>query len=270
MKSYKAEIIGIDKKQFPLFWLIVVGLFLLDSFKYSYSHSYDKILLFKLSELYGRERAANYLRLFWANQIAAALLSAFLAVLLLLAAGVRETSKELAFVVVLAPVATVYGLNAELDKEIKLRRRQLSIGFCEFVSKIVLLINAGMNLFNAWERVALDKGRSGLFYKEMKATYLEIINGKPETEAYEDFAQRCRIPEISKFSTILIQNIKKGNDEMTIALRQQVKEGWDLRKSLAKTMGEEASTKLLLPMMLMFGGILLIVVTPAILVLSSM
>lgn len=268
--NYKAEIKGIDKKQFPLFRLLPIGLFILDSFKYSYSHSYDKVLIFKLSELYGREKARNYLRLFWANQISAVLLVISITVLLMLAAGVRVISKEFVFILVLAPVITVYGLNADLDKEIKLRRRQLSIDFCEFVSILVLLVNAGMNVFNAWERVALDKSRTGLFYEEMKGTYLEVINGKPEVEAYEDFAQRCRIPEISKFLTILIQNIKKGNDEMTIALRQQVKEGWDLRKNLAKALGEEASTKLLLPMMLMFGGILLIVITPAILVLSSM
>lgn len=270
MKLYKTEIIGINKKQFPLYKLLPIGLFLLDCFKYSYSHSYDKGLLFKLSELYGRENASKYLRLFWANQITAVFLVIFLVALLLLAAGVREVSKGMVFLILLAPTITVYGLNAELDKEIKLRRRQLSIGFSEFVSILVLLINAGMNAFSALERIALDKRKTGLFYEEIKVTYQEIINGKPEAEAYEDFAQRCRIPEISKFITILIQNIKKGNDEMTIALRQQVKEGWDLRKNLAKALGEEASTKLLLPMMLTFGGILLIVITPAILVLSSM
>ncbi len=270
MSFYSEDIKGVDRKDFPLLKLLPIGLLILDAIRYKFNRGYDKSLLYKLSELYGRENSLKYLRVFWANQILVVLMVVPITILLLVGGGIKEPSGEAIFILFLAPVLAVYGLNAELDKKVKLRRRQLSMDFCDFLSIMILLINAGMNIFSVWERIALDQSRSGIFHNELKRAYSEIVGGKSETEAYEDFAQRCKIPEISKFIALLLQNIKKGNDEMVMALRQQVNESWNLRKGLAKTLGEEASTKLLLPMMLMFGGILLIVITPAILILSTM
>jgi len=268
--SYKLELNGVNKKVFPLVKLLPIGLLCLDLLDYRFEHGYDKVLLYKLSELYGRENSYRYLRIFWANQIIASMLVFIATILLLLGGGIEIISTEAAFIIVLAPTLTVYGLNTELSMQVKKRRRQLVLGFCDFLSILILLINAGMNAFSAWEKIALDNRKAGLFYDEIKKTYHEIISGKSEIEAYEDFAQRCKTPEISKFVAMLLLNIKKGNEEMVIALRQQVNDSWRLRKNIAKLLGEEASTKLLLPMMLMFGGILLIVITPAILMLSSM
>ena len=42
-----------------------------------------------------------------------------------------------------------------------------------------------------------------------------------------------------------------------------------MRKSVAKRLGEEASTKILIPLMIMLVGIIIIVATPAILSFSS-
>ena len=268
--SYKVEINDVNKKVFPLVKLLPIGLLLLDLVNYRFDNGYDKGLLYKLSELYGRDNSYRYLRIFWANQIVASMLAFIITILLLFGGDIRLFSTEAAFIIALAPTLTVYGLNSEIDKQVKKRRRQLSLGFCDFLSILILLINAGMNVFSAWERIALDHSKTGLFFEEVKRTYHEIISGKSEVEAYEDFAQRCKTSEISKFIAMLLLNIKKGNDEMIIALRQQVNESWQLRKNIAKLLGEEASTKLLLPMMLMFGGVLLIVITPAILMLSSM
>lgn len=75
---------------------------------------------------------------------------------------------------------------------------------------------------------------------------------------------------ISRFITVILQNMRKGNAEMVAVLRLQANECWDLRKHTAKRLGEEASTKLLLPLMLMFLAILIIVGTPALLALNNM
>jgi tight adherence protein C len=46
-------------------------------------------------------------------------------------------------------------------------------------------------------------------------------------------------------------------------------ECWETRKNITRKLGEEASTKMILPLMLMFGAILLIVATPAVLALQG-
>ena len=47
-------------------------------------------------------------------------------------------------------------------------------------------------------------------------------------------------------------------------------ECWEMRKNAAKKLGEEASTKILIPLMIMFVGIIVIVCTPAVLSISGM
>lgn len=57
--------------------------------------------------------------------------------------------------------------------------------------------------------------------------------------------------------------------ELVPLLRVFAMECWELRKNTARRLGEEASTKMLLPLMLMFLAILLIVGTPAVLALRN-
>jgi tight adherence protein C len=87
---------------------------------------------------------------------------------------------------------------------------------------------------------------------------------------YEDFARRCRTIEVSRFVSIIIQNIKKGNDELALILRVISNESLNTRKNIAKKLGEEASAKMIIPMMIMFLAIILIVSTPAVLSLIKM
>ena len=86
--------------------------------------------------------------------------------------------------------------------------------------------------------------------------------GKPELAALENFAKRCAIPEITRFVSVLVQNLKKGGAQMVSVLRISASECWLMRKNAARRMGEEASTKMLLPIMLIFLAILLITATP--------
>ena len=132
------------------------------------------------------------------------------------------------------------------------------------MNKLTLLINAGMTVTRAWEKIVSDSKKDSVLYRELSLTVADIQAGKAELYAYEDFAKRCRIPEITKFVSVAVQNMKKGNTELVSILRLQAAECWEMRKRTAKRLGEEMSTKLLFPMMLMFLAILIIVATPAI------
>lgn len=66
-----------------------------------------------------------------------------------------------------------------------------------------------------------------------------------------------------KFSSILVQNLKKGNRSMTDLLKQEAAEAFQERKEAAKRLGEEASAKLLGPMMILLFIVLIIILVPA-------
>jgi tight adherence protein C len=166
---------------------------------------------------------------------------------------------------VLFAAGILYFTEKELNEKIKKRRMQMQMDFPDFLNKLTLLINAGLTVSRAWEKIVLDNTKDTPLYNELALTLSEIRGGLPELQAYINFSKRCRTPEINKFVGVIEQNLRKGGSETAATLKYQAKECWELRKNAAKRLGEEAGTKMLLPMMIMFLAILLIVATPAIL-----
>ncbi len=126
-----------------------------------------------------------------------------------------------------------------------------------------------MTISKAWEKIINENKREHILYREMRYALAEIKAGKPEATAYEEFARRCHVKEVTKFVSVIVMNLKRGGAEVVPVLREQGHECWEMRKNAAKELGEQASTKILLPMMIMFLGIVLIVATPAVLSMTS-
>lgn len=169
------------------------------------------------------------------------------------------------FAAVVAAIGLPFLTDRGLDEEIAKRRLKIQLEFPEFVNKLTLLVNAGMTISKAWEKVITDNKKDTVLYQEMNYALAEIKSGRPESVAYEEFARRCKVKEVTKFVSVIVMNLRRGGAEVVPVLRQQGTECWEMRKAAAKQMGEEASTKILLPLMIMFVGIILIVATPAVL-----
>lgn len=164
----------------------------------------------------------------------------------------------------------VYLSDNDINLRAERRKMRIRYHFPDFLNKLVLLINAGMTVNRAMEKIVYDNRLESPFYEELSIAMADIGGGKPEHQALEEFANRCKVPEISKFVSVLLQNLVKGNAELVSILLLLSGECWEMRKNAAKRMGEEASTKLLLPMMLMLVAILMIVVTPAVLSMNGL
>lgn len=160
--------------------------------------------------------------------------------------------------------------DADLRKKVEERNQQLRLDFPEFLNKLTLLIGAGMTVSKAWAKVVQDYSKQKekekyhrYLYEEALITWHEIQGGKSELQAIEHFGKRCKLPEFMKFSSLIIQNLRKGTNTLIEALREQSDEAWNKRKEVAKILGEQASTKLLIPMMLMLLIVLVIIMVPA-------
>jgi len=66
-----------------------------------------------------------------------------------------------------------------------------------------------MTVSRAWEKSVTDSEKDTVLYQELRTVLADIRGGKSETSAFEDFANRCRIPEITKFVSALLQNLNK-------------------------------------------------------------
>ena len=60
-----------------------------------------------------------------------------------------------------------------------------------------------------------------------------------------------------------MQNLRRGNDTLLQVLQEEAQNSFEERKNLAREMGEEAGTRLLLPMMIMLAVTMLIIIVPA-------
>lgn len=245
-----------------------IALYILDRINYNYKTKYDQMIFNKIVEIYGVKRGKAYLVIHWANKISTILL-AFL-ILSLFGMAIEDLERIHGFLAIVVIVSLIYGTDKDLNDKIKKRHMLIKLDFPDFLNKLTLLIDAGMNITTAWHKIVSDNNSERPLYEELRIVALEIKAGKSEKKAYENFAKRCRVPEITRFISITIQNLRKGGTELTIILRLQGNECWQMRKDVAKKLGEEASTKLLIPIGIMFIGILIIVIAPALLQLQGL
>jgi len=270
--KYKELLSNVDKKVFSLKEFMPISLYILDSIKWSFGTSYDNSIEVKLGELYESANSRYCLKLYWANKIALVII--VLLVGLFFGTLMEPVDSGFFFFLITAIALSFYLPDRELKDKVKKRRIQMLIDFPEFLNKLALLVNAGMTISGAIEKITTDARDLGIsikrtLYGELEKTANEIKLGKSEIKAYEDFAKRCRLPEITRFTSILIQNLKRGNSELVSILRLQSVECWHARKNAARILGEEAETKLLFPMMLMLLAILIIVIAPSVMQLQG-
>lgn len=175
------------------------------------------------------------------------------------------------FVGIVGAAAILFGEKEEKKRKEEERHRQMLLDYPEIVSKLSLLLGAGMNLTTAWEKIALAYRKKyenneievRFAYEEMVAALYEIQDGVGELQAYENFGERCNLSVYRKLSSLVVQNVRKGAKGMQRLLEEEEREAFEERKANAKKAGEEAGTKLLLPMGLMLVIVLVILVVPA-------
>lgn len=183
------------------------------------------------------------------------------------------TADTRAFAILILGAGTAAMICVSKDQsgkeEEKRRIRQMKTDYPQIINKFNLYIGAGMTIRRAWSCIADDyekkRERYGkrVAYEEMIYTLHEIQGGAPEGECYEKYGNRCGISRYRKFGTMLSQNLRKGSRGITDLLAREAEEAFEDRKNMAKKLGEEAGTKLMIPMFIMLAVVFVIVTVPA-------
>ncbi|QFJ54073.1 type II secretion system F family protein [Pseudobutyrivibrio xylanivorans] len=177
--------------------------------------------------------------------------------------------------IILLGFATVAGLvlgkKKDAQKAATLLTEEKEQDYPMIVSQLSILMGAGMSFRKALERIVakylngLKNGetrRAG--YEEIVRTYRKMTDGHGEIQALEELGKTCECKEYRKLSMMLIQNLRKGSKELLDSLEKEEKYSFEMRKQRAVRAGEEASTKLLLPMTGMLFIVIVILVVPAV------
>jgi tight adherence protein C len=218
--------------------------------------------------LFGRSLSSQGSKWFMAELISASTICLLVVTLLAILAGEDSTLLVYGLIAVLVtPVLMV----RDLDTKIRKKQQQMILELPEFLSTIVLLVNAGETVNRAWIRCVQakpHKADSPLF-KELLVAVHELEMNISFTKVLEDFSKRCALHEVSLFSSTLGLNYKRGGNDFVVALHALSLELWQRRKSVSRTLGEEASSKLVFPMVLIFIVVMVIVAAPALLMMNQ-
>lgn len=177
----------------------------------------------------------------------------------------KEDNTVVTFLIFLPVVSVVlyFAKDRDLEKELERRKKRMGMKYPEFVSKFQLLLGAGMTVRNIFVRMGEDAALGEELTEEIELLVRDMKNGMSVKDALDRFGKRTANPLYIKFSALLIQNMKKGTDDLMGQLSKEASEAFVLRKTNARQLGEEVGTKLLGPMILMLGVVMAVLIIPA-------
>jgi len=263
---YTEEIEPLDQKEYSFKSLLPFGLWLYDEIKVPSSGSYHVFLFQRVVMVYGTRYAQYYLRIHWAEKFLYTFIGMVAATFIGL---VSEAGLAYISIIPISGVLLFFLTDKNLDDKANRRKMQFMIDFPVFISKLTLLMNAGMHLRQALLRIYNDSSKERPIYKELGTVLEDMEAGVGENQAWQEFSERCKVREISSFASMMMQNTKIGGNQLVEELKRMTHETWEMRKHAAKQMSETASAKLIFPLMLMFFAVLIIVIAPAIMQFSQ-
>lgn len=246
----------LDSKEYPFFQLYGVGFRINDLIKMDFSRKSERKRKQQLALLKGDQLAEYYLR------VNAAERTTFASLCVVAGFIMYGISREIIVLILLIGFGALayYYVSTIPSETIKKKTDAILNEFADVVSKLALLVNAGMILREAWEMIAYSG--EGELYDEMKLVCVNINNGMSEIDAYTEFGTRCTAPEIKKFTSTIIQGVVKGNKELVEMIKMQSREMWNSKQHRVRQQGEKAASKLLIPTCIMFIGVLIMIIVP--------
>lgn len=169
-------------------------------------------------------------------------------------------SVEVAVIGILVAVVFAVYFDEDIKSKVNTRHENMMADYPHMLSKLALLINAGLPLQEALKKTV--EGKRGELYDVINDALQAMENGVPLILALKEMTDHADIPELKKFGTIVVQNMEKGSAGLGERLLEVSGGVWLERKSYARQMGEAASSKLMIPTMMIFLGILIMVIVP--------
>ncbi|MFS1512610.1 type II secretion system F family protein [Chengkuizengella sp. SCS-71B] len=253
---------------FQLNILNPISLYLIDRLKLM-DHFSNKMesLHVKLQFLYGSEKVIPYKKMYVAQIISTSLCIIFFFIGVVIFIGM---STELMVIGLILLIVLPFLLYRELNERVKRKKREILMELPILLNKIALLVNAGEQIQRALITSVESEKRNQThpLYDEFQKVCIQLKNNASFQQALEELSYRVGIHEVSIFTNTILMNYRRGGDQLSLSLRTLSHQLWASRKTMARTLGEEASSKMIFPMILVFVVVILVVAAPAILMMK--
>ena len=183
---------------------------------------------------------------------------------------VEDNSLLLCVAALVVAVLVYWMSDKDLHQQLEKRHQSLRREYPDLVHRLALFVGAGMTVRGAFGKISSDyekkresTGRKMPAYEEMLRTCRELQSGTSEGEALEHFGRRTGQQEYIRLSTLLMQNVKRGSSTLLERLREEADKAGEEKLMESRRLGEEAGTKLLLPMVMMLAVVMVMIMVPA-------
>lgn len=258
-KQYESMLASLDEKTFPFHTLYSVGFVWGSTAPFRFRGKRAAALKAQASLLYEPRFADYYANVVWAQAIT--MVHLFLAVSILAAGMMYEISLPVLAVGLVLSFAVGASCITSMKDKLAKRTRACEAELAEVVSTMAVLVNSGMILREAWSTIA--QNGTGAFYEIMRRTDEYIKNGYSDADAIYLFGRMTSSQEIRKFISALLQSMEKGGGDLPAFLAHQSSELWNAKRQRMLQEGEKANMKLLIPIFLIFIGVIVIVFSAA-------
>ncbi|MBQ8802274.1 MAG: type II secretion system F family protein [Tyzzerella sp.] len=257
-ESFDSYVENLDDSDYPLKCFYCIGFAWNEGELLNLRGKVRKMLISQAKLLHNPQYAEYYANVVWAQVVSVVHLCLCVGFVL---GGVFNFLFS-ALVGVICAFVFGYFFLTKMKEDLNKRKLECTIELPEIVSTMALLINSGMVLREAWEKIAY--GKEGTVYNLMQDACIDMQNGFSEMDAIYKFGVMSDSPEIKKFTGALVQGLSKGSRDLSDFLTKQSSEMWALKKQIMLQKGEAAASKLLAPIALIFVGILIIVISAAV------
>lgn len=254
--TFDAYTKSLSSKEYNMPEIFFIGMGFMNLIHYDIHTRKGRMRIKEISEIKGKKYAEYYYYIIKGAMFAYILTFVPVAALV----GVLTNSPWMLLLGGALVVLLIDYLQKDIDNSLERRREDMLLDLPQVLSKMALLVNSGMVMREAWVKVSENGDRA--LYQEMRTASAEIANGASDMEAFRNFADRCSMKQVRKMVSMLLQNMEKGNEELSYFMTEMSHEMWEEKKSLVRQKGETAGTKLMLPMGLIFIGILILIVVP--------
>ena len=178
-----------------------------------------------------------------------------------------ESGPLLAGLGAVTSVLVFFLLDRDLEQRCQERKLEMRKEYPGIVNRMALYMEAGMTIRGAFCRIAGEytrgKKAGNPIAVELAIAGNSLCSGVSEAVVYESFGRRTGMQEYTRFCAILNQSLKKGSVEICQRLRQEGERAQEEGMRFQKKRGEEAETKLLLPMMISMALVMILIMVPA-------
>lgn len=259
-REYEEGLAELDETEYPLCDLFIIGFGWSNIGLLEFKGNYAASLKRDAAKLYNQIAAEDYARIVWAQILTYVHLALMVTFFM---AGIFYSLSTFVFGagIFLTVIAAVYSYT-RMNNLLSERRQACENQLADVVSTMAILLNSGMGLMDAWDIVS--RKSEGVIYDMMQETLLDMNKGGMTVkEALVSFGNRTDSAVVRKFIGSVLQNITSGGDVIRVFMENQSSELWNEKRQYMIQSGEKAATKLLLPTMLIFLGVIIIIMTAA-------